>query len=117
MNVLIIVNDAPYGSEKAYNACRLALAMRQEHPQDAVRMFLLSDSVTSSLPNHHRPEGNYNIETMLKDAIAKGVSVKACVTCIDQRGLFGTSLIPGIEISSMIDLSHWVVDSDRVVTF
>jgi len=116
MKVLIIVNDPPYGTEKAFNALRLALALRQEHPEEEARVFLLSDSVISSLPNQHRPEGNYNIETMLQDAISKGVSVKACVTCIDARGLFGMGLVPGVEVSSMVDLAHWVVDSDRIVT-
>ncbi len=117
MKILIIVNDGPYGTEKAYNALRLALALRQEHPDDAVRLFLLSDGVTSALPNQHRPDGNYNVEQMLNDAVSKGVAVKACVTCIDARGLFGLHLIQGVEISSMVDLSHWVSDSDRVVTF
>ena len=28
MKVLFIINDAPYGSEKAYNALRLAMAMQ-----------------------------------------------------------------------------------------
>ncbi len=116
MKVLILVNDPPYGTEKVFNALRLALALRQEHPDQEVRMFFLSDSVTSALPNQHRPEGNYNIESMLAEAIGKGVAVKACVTCIDARGLFGMSLIRGVEVSSMVDLSHWVVDSDRIVT-
>ena len=28
MNILIIINDAPYGTEKAYNALRLALTLK-----------------------------------------------------------------------------------------
>ncbi len=31
MKVLIIINDAPYGTEKAYNALRLAMALQKEH--------------------------------------------------------------------------------------
>jgi len=27
MNILVIVNDAPYGTEKAYNALRLAMTL------------------------------------------------------------------------------------------
>jgi uncharacterized protein involved in oxidation of intracellular sulfur len=30
MNVLIIVNDAPYGTEKTYNAFRLAMTLQNE---------------------------------------------------------------------------------------
>jgi len=27
MNILVIINDAPYGTEKAYNALRLAMTL------------------------------------------------------------------------------------------
>ena len=43
MSVLLVVNTAPYGSEGAYNALRLAeaLALREEH----VEVFLMGDGV------------------------------------------------------------------------
>ena len=31
--ILIIINDAPYGTEKAYNALRLANQLGREHEQ------------------------------------------------------------------------------------
>lgn len=33
MKALIIINDAPYGSEKAYNALRLAITLQKENMQ------------------------------------------------------------------------------------
>lgn len=30
MRVLFIINDAPYGSEKAYNALRMAMTLQRE---------------------------------------------------------------------------------------
>lgn len=30
MNVLLVINDAPYGTEKAYNALRLAMALQKD---------------------------------------------------------------------------------------
>jgi uncharacterized protein involved in oxidation of intracellular sulfur len=33
MKVLIIINDAPYGSEKAYNALRIAMQLQKDFPQ------------------------------------------------------------------------------------
>ncbi len=30
-NILIIINDAPYGTEKAYNALRMAMTLQKEH--------------------------------------------------------------------------------------
>jgi hypothetical protein len=34
MNILILINDAPYGTEKAYNGFRLAMALQKEHSTD-----------------------------------------------------------------------------------
>ncbi len=31
MSVLFIINNAPYGSEKTYNALRLAMALQKDH--------------------------------------------------------------------------------------
>lgn len=32
MRILFIINDAPYGSEKACNALRMAMTLQKEHP-------------------------------------------------------------------------------------
>jgi len=117
MKVLIIINDAPYGTEKAYNALRLAMGLQEESKEVEVRLFLLSDAVTCTLPGHQRPQGSYHIEQMLQGIIGKGAKVRACVSCIDARGLWAIDLIEGIEISSISDLARWVLDSDRVITF
>lgn len=42
---LFILNDAPYGNERIYNALRLAGALVAKEDQH-VRMFLLADAVT-----------------------------------------------------------------------
>lgn len=49
--VLLIINDAPYGTEKAYNALRLAMTLQKDHPDVGVRIFLMADAVTCALPN------------------------------------------------------------------
>jgi uncharacterized protein involved in oxidation of intracellular sulfur len=117
MKALIIINDAPYGTEKAYNALRLAMALQKEHADAEVRVFLLADAVTCALPSQTTPQGYYNIERMLKAVINKGGQVKACGTCSDARGIKGLILIEGVEISTMVQLTQWVMDSDKVVTF
>jgi hypothetical protein len=40
MKILFILNDAPYGSEKSYNALRLAITLLKERPDTEVRLFL-----------------------------------------------------------------------------
>ncbi|MHC4489405.1 MAG: DsrE/DsrF/TusD sulfur relay family protein [Planctomycetota bacterium] len=117
MKVLLIINDAPYGTEKAYNAMRLATMIQKEHADTEVRIFLLADAVTCALPKQSTPEGYYNLERMFKSVIKKGGVVKACGTCAIARGIKGINLIEGIEISTMSQLSQWTASSDKVLTF
>lgn len=117
MKILIVINDAPYGTEKAYNALRLAMTLQREHADADVRMFLMGDAVTCGLPNQSTPQGYYNIEKMLKAVIGKGGIVKACGSCSEARGIKGLALIDGVEISTMAQFTQWVVESDKVITF
>lgn len=57
MNILFIINYAPYGSEKAYNALRMAMTLQKEHADVDVRIFLMADAVTCALPNQSTPQG------------------------------------------------------------
>lgn len=118
MKVLFIINDAPYGTEKAYNALRLAMALQEDELITCqVRVFLLADAVTAALPMQGTPQGYYNIERMLKAVIGKGGEVKLCGTCCEARGLKNLALIPEIEISTMAQLGMWTVESEKVLVF
>lgn len=115
--MLFIINDAPYGSEKTYNALRLAMALQKDHPGIEVRLFLMADAVTAALPAQGTPQGYYNIERMLKAVIAKGGQVKLCGTCCEARGIKALPLLEGAEISTMSQLSQWTVESEKVLVF
>jgi uncharacterized protein involved in oxidation of intracellular sulfur len=117
MKILIIINDAPYGTEKAYNAMRLAMTLQKEHTPGEIRIFLMADAVTCALPNQSTPQGYYNLERMFKSVIKKGGKVKACGGCAVARGIKNIGLIDGVEISTMSQLALWTVDSDKVLTF
>jgi uncharacterized protein involved in oxidation of intracellular sulfur len=69
--LLIIVNDGPYGSERAYNALRLALNL-VKRPEAAVRVFLTGDAVACAKKEQKTPAGFYNIERMLKPLAQRG---------------------------------------------
>jgi|TARA_R110002050_G_scaffold85091_1_gene181569 uncharacterized protein involved in oxidation of intracellular sulfur len=115
--ILILINDAPYGSEKAYNAFRLANQLGKEHEQVDVRIFLMADAASCAVANQKTPNGYYNIERMLKFSIAKGAKIKICGSCGDARGLKTIQMIEGTEISTMAEFTNWVVDSDKILTF
>jgi len=118
MKILFIINDAPYGTEKAYNALRMAMSLQKEHAETVeVRIFLMADAVTCALPNQVTPQGYYNSERMLGSVIRKGGLVKACGSCMDARGLKNLTLVEGVEYSTMSQLTAWTVEADKVLTF
>ena len=67
--ILFVVNDAPYGNERPYNALRLALNLVKREGL-RVRVFLTADAVACARKGQVTPEGYYNVERMVK-ALAK----------------------------------------------
>ncbi len=112
----VIVNDPPYGTEKAWNALRLARTLLSGG-EAQVRVFLLGDSVSAAKQGQEVPQGYYNLGEMLSGLLGLGVSVKACGTCIKARGIKPDELLPGAEVGAMTQLAGWVKESDVVLTF
>jgi uncharacterized protein involved in oxidation of intracellular sulfur len=112
---LFIVNDAPYGNERAYNALRLAGALASREGR-AVRLFLMADAVTCAKSGQKVPEGYYNVQLMLGKVARKG-EVKLCGTCMDARGLRDDELIEGTRRSTLAQLADWTAEADKVLVF
>ena len=116
--ILIIINDAPYGTEKAYNALRMAITLQKEHADKTeVKIFLLADAVFCGLPNQNTPNGYYNIERMLKIVIRNGGEVKSCGGCSEARGIAKLEIIEGVKLSNMKEFAEWTVECDKVLSF
>lgn len=114
-DVLIVLNDAPYGTEKAYNGLRLAIAMQAR--DNKLNVFLMSDAVFCALPRQEVPPGYYNIGDMLSRVLAKGGRVAACGSCMKARGISLESLVKGVEQGSMALLSEWTEGCAKVHSF
>ena len=117
MKILFIINDAPYGTEKAYNALRLAMTLQKGHSDIVIHIFLMADAVICALPSQSTPRGYYNIERMVKSVINKGAQVKACGSCSSARGIENLHLIDGVEISTMKQLAQRTAEADKILTF
>lgn len=117
MKILILINEVPYGTEKAYNAFRLAMTLQKENKEVEVLTFLMADAVGCAVPNQITPQGYYNIERMVKSVVSNGGKIKACGSCLDARGIGETTLITGVEKSNMKELAGWSVSADKVFTF
>jgi uncharacterized protein involved in oxidation of intracellular sulfur len=114
-SLLFIVNDAPYGNERAYNALRLAGTLANREGQQ-VRLFLMADAVGCAKAGQKVPEGYYNVQLMLGKVLRKG-EVGLCGTCMDARGLTEAEMIEGAKRSTLTQLADWTAEADKVLVF
>jgi len=113
---LLIINDPPYGTERAYNALRLARALVGKDGQ-AVRIFLIGDAVSCARSGQQVPHGYYNVETMLRAVVDRGGEVGVCGSCMDARAIEAQALVEGCQRSGMDELADWTVEADRSLVF
>lgn len=113
MNTLLILNDAPYGSERSYNALRLARALGKKEGQ-GVRVFLMGDAVACAKAGQKVPQGYYNAGDMVRTA---GGEIALCGTCLDARGIADAELVPGARRGTLDQLATWTAEADKVLVF
>lgn len=113
MKTLFILNDAPYGTERSYNALRLAGALSKREGQE-LKVFLIGDASTCAKSGQKLPQGYYNIEVMLKNVVRNKADVGVCGTCMDARGMTEAELIEGTKRSTMEELANWSEWADKV---
>ena len=117
MNVLFILNDPPYGTERCYNALRLANALAKHDPTAEIAVFLMADAVASGRKGQKTPDGYCNIERMRKRFATGKHRLLLCGTCMDARGLTEAELIEGARRSTMDELTEETVTADKVIVF
>ena len=115
MKVLMILNDPPYGTERCYNALRLAKAIQSKQDVE-ILVFLMADSVACAKRGQKVPQGYYNVELMVRGVVRSG-HVLLCGTCMDARGVTDDEIIDGTKRSSMAELATLTIEADKVVVF
>ena len=113
MNTLFILNDAPYGSERSYNALRLARQLGKVDGE-TVRVFLMGDAVACAKSGQKVPEGYYNAGDMVRMV---GGEVGLCGTCMDARGMAVEQVVEGARRSTLKELAEWTAAADKVLVF
>ncbi len=117
MKVLFILNDPPYGTERCYNALRLAHSLLKRTPEIEITIFLMADAALCAKRGQNTPNGYYNLERMLKRVLTGKGRVLLCGTCMDARGIGEAELMEGARRSSMDELTASTVEVDKVFTF
>ncbi len=85
MKVLFILNDSPYGTERVYNAPRVAHALVGRDASAEVSVFLMVDAVLAAKAHQRTPEGYYNVERILNRVLTgkvPGGSAARAWTCV-----------------------------------
>jgi uncharacterized protein involved in oxidation of intracellular sulfur len=114
VKTLLILNDPPYGTERSYNALRLAKTLTVQRAE--VTVFLLADAVVCAKTGQQVPQGFYNLELMVKSVTRKG-EVLLCGTCMDARGLTDEELVEGVQRSTMDELASRTAAAERLLVF
>jgi uncharacterized protein involved in oxidation of intracellular sulfur len=116
MHVLFIMHDAPYGSERPYQALRLADAMLQVEEDVELTVYLTADAVLCAKKGQQTPDGYYNIERMLKPILRRG-TVMACRVCMAARGVTEDELVDGVLQTRLGDLAQLTFEADKVLVY
>lgn len=83
---LLILNDPPYGTERSYNGLRLAGSLAKRDGE-AVRVFLMGDASSCAKGGQRVPDGDYNLERMIRAVAQRKGEVAVCGSCMDARGI------------------------------
>lgn len=113
---LFILNDPPYGTERSYNALRLAGSLAKREDEET-KVFLIGDAASCAKKDQKVPQGYYNTEVMLRNIGRHGGEIGVCATCMDARGIADTELTDATHRSTLEELANWVQWANRTLVF
>jgi uncharacterized protein involved in oxidation of intracellular sulfur len=116
VNVLITINDAPYGSERAYNALRLAGSLAKREGVE-VRVSLVGDGAPCAKSGQKVPQGYYNVQITLSAVVPRGGQVGVCGSSMDARGITEAELVAGARKSLLDEWTTWTLEADKPLIF
>jgi uncharacterized protein involved in oxidation of intracellular sulfur len=116
MNILLILNDPPYGTERSWNGLRLAGALAQREGT-SLRVFLFGDAVGCAVVGQKLPDGYYHLDRMVRAVTLRGGEVGCCGTCLDARGLTTAPLVEGARRSTLEEAADWTLWADKVISW
>jgi len=116
MEMLIILNEAPYGNERSYQGLRLAGALLKMEEDLDLTVYMVGDAVACAKTGQKTPNGYYNIERMLRPVLRKG-TVMVCRTCVEARGLETDDLMEGVLITRLGELANMTLEADKVLVY
>lgn len=117
MNILLILNDPPYGTERTYNGLRLAVNLLSKSQDVSLAVFLMGDAVAAAKAGQQTPNGYYNLERMVKGVVTRKGRVLLCGSCMDARGLTADEVVEGSSRSTLDELTELTAAAEKVLVF
>ncbi len=116
--ILFILNNQPYdGSDKTYNALRLAKNLYKKEQE--IKIFLMNDAVDLARNTTKKPDFyDYDLVEILKELYTNGVEIKACSTCMARCGINKNEPYFDKELNGTMDiLGYWTIEAKKIMTF
>lgn len=114
--ILLVAHASPYGTEKLFNAMRIALSLKEQDKQPvSLKVFLMSDAIFGALKHQKTPDLSYNLQQMFEILTAQNVPLLLCKTCAEARGVVADMLVEGAKIGTLNQLTEWTLDADKVI--
>lgn len=114
-SVLIVLSDAPFEGDAAWNALRLASTLLDQGA--GVHIFVMNDAIDLVRAGSSPAAAEFDLQAMLVALLPRGARLKICTTCVNRCGIGQGEIIPQAVMATMGDLAAWVTGSDRAVVF
>lgn len=82
----------------------------------SLRLFFLGDGAWCATAQPKPEASPFDIEWMLRRLLA-GRTAAVCRTCMEARGIQPEQLIEGACQSTLGELTRWIAEADRVLSF
>jgi len=114
-NLLIILSDTPFQSERVDHVLKIAeTALEKEHQ---VSVFLFMDGVYNMMRTQNG--GVFKMEPVserLRILMEKGAEVNSCKLCNVLRGLNESVALDGVPVSGVSFLNEAIAEADSVIS-
>jgi len=114
--ITVILNEGP-SSPRSWNGLRVANGMLDVNME--VKIILFDDAVFCAKKGQKLPVGleEQNLASKLTELSKLDVTVWACDTCMQSKGLTHEELTDGVNECCMMDVCNLIKDSDSVLVF
>jgi tRNA 2-thiouridine synthesizing protein D len=116
-SIAVVLGHHAYMSGRAYTALNfINTALLEGH---TVKVFLFEEGIF--LAKKGQNPGNFaNAQERLEEIMKEGgdrIEVKACGTCMKERGVAAGEFVDGVNRGTMHDMVNFVASCDRNITF